>query len=126
MMHTTTTEPKMANQASNTVYEITVWSATTNYHTQQEDGDVHFFDYTEAVKALKTWKELIEEGYLGAYVTVRKFKKDVWEAQSEYGIGMLDCQPPSKLPKYVQKHVGELLEATQDNAELFEWEELND
>ena len=116
----------MTNQAGNTVYEITIWSGGTNHNTQEEDGCPEFFWINEATEALEAYKELIEEGYLGAYVTVRKFKKDVWEAQSEYGIGMLDCQPPSKLPKYVQKHVGELLEATQDNAELFEWEELND
>ena len=37
-VYITTTEPKMANQASNTVYEITIWSGGTNHNTEEEDG----------------------------------------------------------------------------------------
>tara|TARA_R110002020_G_scaffold196399_10_gene397411 strand:- start:322 stop:633 length:312 start_codon:yes stop_codon:yes gene_type:complete len=102
----------MTNQAGNTVYEITIWSGGTNHNTQEEDGCPEFFWINEATEALEAYKEQIANGYLDAYVTVRKFTKDPWETQAEYGFDMRDCQPPSKLPKYVQKKVIKLLEAT--------------
>lgn len=102
----------MANQASNTVYEITVWSAADNYKTGKSDGEPEFFWINEAGQALEAWQQMIDDGYLDAYVTVRKFTRDPWEVQAEYGFDMQDCQPPFKLPKYVQKKVINLLEKT--------------
>jgi hypothetical protein len=106
-----TTEPIMAYN-NKTTYEITVWSGGTNHNTGEEDGSPEFFEYNEAAQALEAFKEQRANGYLDAYVTVRKFDKD-GEQVEEYGIGMRDCEEPSKLPKYVQKHVCELLEAAE-------------
>ena len=102
----------MARIDNKTTYEITVWSGATNHITGEEDGCPEFFEYNEATEALAAFKEQRANGYLDAYVTVRKFDKD-GEQVEEYGIGMLDCKEPSRLPKYVQKHVCELLETAE-------------
>ena len=102
----------MTKQSTNTVYEITIWSGGTNHNTKEEDGCPEFFWINQTTQAFESYKEKIANGYLDAYVTIRKFKKDIWEPQAEYGFDMLDCLPPSKLPKYVQNKVMNLLKQT--------------
>lgn len=102
----------MTKQSTNTVYEITIWSGGTNHNTKEEDGCPEFFWINQTTQAFESYKEQIANGYLDAYVTIRKFKKDIWEPQAEYGFDMLDCLPPSKLPKYVQNKVMNLLKQT--------------
>lgn len=115
---------KQNKTQNKTQYEILVWSGGRNYFTQQEDGELYWFEITEAAAAQEQWSENIADGYLGSYVTIKKYNRD-GDQVAEFGVDMRDCQPVSELPKYVQKHVAELMEATQHNDELLEWEELN-
>ena len=109
-----------------TEYEITVWSGGTNYNTLKEDGEPEFFDFQEAQQAVQAFNEKIQEGYLGAYVTIRKFKADKPYPLAEYGVDMADCHPVESLPKYVKTTaVLDMFNQCQAENSLAEWLEAN-
>ena len=88
-------------------YEIIIWSGGDNHITGEiATGTVGIFDPEEHKWALMDYMQKIEEGFLGAYLTVRKYTGSDWV---EFGYNMDDCKPLSNLPKYLQRKLKKLI-----------------
>tara|TARA_Y100001938_G_scaffold141965_1_gene212504 strand:- start:4749 stop:5123 length:375 start_codon:yes stop_codon:yes gene_type:complete len=91
----------------NVGYEIIIWSGGDNHITGEiATGTVGIFDPDEHKWALMDYMQKIEEGFLGAYLTVKKYTGGNWV---EFGHNMDDCEPLSNLPKYLQKKLRKLI-----------------
>ena len=92
-------------------YEIMVYSGCYNIITDKEDGEVAWFDTKEHKLALESYKEKVLDGYINAYIVIKKWyawgEWDQWH--EDYGNEMDDCLLMRHLPKYIKKNIGPLL-----------------